>query len=75
MLCAVNTQGASAFASVRGPWDPVRLTSLPSWPSSPPTSALLSQQTDRTRNLGTAGFANKSDLQQPWKGRELTLRS
>lgn len=59
-MCAVNTQGASALASVRGPWDPARLTGLPSWPSSTPTSVLLSQQTDKTRNLGTAGFANES---------------
>lgn len=73
-MCAVNTRGASALASVGGPG-----TGAPYWSAllatSAPTSVLLSQQTDETRNLGTAGFANESDLQQPWKGRESTLCS
>lgn len=58
-----------------GPWDPARLPGLPrpSRASRTSASVLLSQQTDETRNLGTAGFASKSGLQQPLKGRESTL--
>lgn len=57
------------------PWDPARLPGLPKSPlaSSTHISMLFSKPTDRHRNIGTAGFADRRGLQQPLKGTELTL--
>lgn len=78
-MCCCKYPAVSAFASIRvalGPGAPYWLAkAIPWYLALTSLSMLFSKQTNKSRNIGTAGFANRNGLQQPLKGTELPLCS